>query len=119
MISNNFRRFAMKTRNDVTFDKGSKIIKFNGTVIIDLGPVAGKAKARLYSRLEKDTHGYATVFSIRNTEKPFDFGFLSLSTEGFVTAAIENRVEIEGMLVNEGLEDAYKHIRSPKRNRNE
>jgi len=109
----------METRNDVSFDKGSKIIKFNDTVIIDLGPVTGKAKARVYSKLKEDTLGIATVFSILNTEKPFDFGFLSLSTEGFVTAAIENRVEIEGMLVNEGLEDAYKHIRSPKRNRNE
>jgi hypothetical protein len=109
----------MNMRNDVTFDESNKIIKFNGAVIIDLGPVTGKAKARVYSRLKEDTLGIATVFSIRNAEKPFDFGFLSLSTEGFVTAAIENRVEIEGMLINEGLGDAYRHIWSLKQNRNE
>ena len=107
----------MKKRDTVLFDRSNKIIEFNGAVIIDLGPVAGEAKARLYSKSEDDTLGYDTVFSILNTEKPFDFGFLSLSAEGFVTTAIENRLEIEGMLISEGLEDAYKHIRSRGRKR--
>ena len=102
----------MKKKDIVLFDRSNKIIEFNGAVIIDLGPVAGEAKARLYSKSEDDTLGYDTVFSIRSAGKPFDFGFLSLSPEGLVTAAIENRLEIEGMLVNQGLEDAYKHIRS-------
>jgi len=107
----------MKKRDTVLFDRSNKIIEFNDEVIIDLGPVAGEAKARLYSKSEDDTLGYDTVFSILNTEKPFDFGFLSLSPEGFVTVAIENRLEIEGMLISEGLEDAYKHIWSRGRNR--
>jgi hypothetical protein len=105
----------MKKRDTVLFDRSNKIIEFNGAAIIDLGPVAGEAKARFYSKSEDDTLGYDTVFSIRSTGKPFDFGFLSLSSEGFVTAAIENRLEIEGMLVNQGLEDAYQHIRSKSR----
>jgi hypothetical protein len=100
----------MKRGKSIAFDRTNKIIVFNGAVIIDLRLVAGKAKARLYSKSEDDTIGYDTDFSILNTEKPFDFGFLSLNTEGFVTAAVENRLEIEGMLINEGLKDAYKHI---------
>jgi hypothetical protein len=100
----------MKRGKSIAFDRTNKIIVFNGAVIIDLRLVAGKAKARLYSKSKDDTIGYDTVFSIQNTDKPFDFGFLSLSPEGFVTAAIENRLEIEGMLISEGLDDAYKHI---------
>ena len=106
----------MKKRDTVLFDRGNKIIVFNGAVIIDLGQVAGEANARLYSKSEDDTLGYDTVFSIQSTEKPFDFGFVSLGIEGFITAAIENRLEISGMQVNEGLEAAYTHISSRNRN---
>jgi hypothetical protein len=100
----------MKVRNQVIFNRSKKVINFDGTVIIDLRPVAENAKARLFSKLEKDAFSYDTVFSIQNTEKPFHFGSLLLGTEGFVAAVVENRLEIEGMLVKEGIEDAYKHI---------
>ena len=107
----------MKKRDAVVFDKRSKIIKFNGDVIIDLGPVAEGAKARLYSKSQSDSLCYTTDFSIRDAGKPFDFGFLSLNPEGFVTAAVENRLEIEGMRVNQGLQDAYRYIWSKARGR--
>lgn len=104
----------MKTTTDLVFDRDGRTIRYNGNVIIDFGPVSAGAKARLYSKLDKDTLGYETVFTIREERKPFDLGFLILGTEGFIAAAVENRLEIEGMLIHDGIQEAYREVWSKK-----
>ena len=107
----------MKAKINLIFDRRKKTIEYNGAVIIDVRRVKGKAKARLFSRSEIDTCGYITVFSILKEEKPFDLGFMSLSAKAFVTAVIENRLEIEGMQVSEDIEDAYRNLWQTDRSR--
>ena len=107
----------MKATINLIFDRRKKTIEYNGAVIIDIRRVKGKAKARLFSRSENDICGYTTVFSILQEDKPFDLGFMSLSTKGLVTAVIENRLEIEGMQVSGDIEDAYRNIWPTDRNR--
>lgn len=107
----------MKAKTNLIFDRTKKTIEYNGVVIIDVRQVKTKTNARVFSRSENDTCGYTTVFSIVKEEKPFYLGFMSLSAKGFVTAVIENRLEIEGMRVGEDIEEAYRNIWRTDRSR--
>jgi|GEM_PF-653505 len=100
----------MKKKNTVKFDRANRIITFEGKVIVDLRLIGTPSKARLYSKSGSDATGLSTDFSISETMLPFDFGFFSLGTAGFIAAAIENKLEIDGMLVLNGIEDAYRHV---------
>ena len=100
----------MNKGSDVKFDKDNKVITFKGDVIVDFRSVVTQAKAKLFSKMPGDTYSYEVGFSIRDGNPPFDFGFLSLNVAGFIAAAIENRLQIEGMHLREGIEDAYKYV---------
>lgn len=102
----------MKKTNTVNFDRENRTITFDGEVIIDLKSVVAQTKAKLFSKSDTgtDTEGFYINFSISEGMIPFNFGCFSLGVAGFIAAVIENKLEIKGMNIHDGLEDAYRHV---------
>ncbi len=66
-----------------------------------------QARAVIFSGLTVDFSGYKTNFSFNGSRCPFDFDIISLSPTGLIQAIIENRLEIDGMIVSGNIYKAY------------
>ncbi len=95
------------TKQSLEFIKESKTILFNGQVVVDMSLVPESAKATFFSGVNEDNRGYDTDFRITDSRSPFDLQVASLSLRGFIMAIVKNRLQIEGMIVSESINDTY------------
>lgn len=102
----------MNTKRDtVKYDRNSNIISFNGTTVVDMNLVPETAKATVYSGVSVDAPGFDTVFQVDSTNNaPFDLQVAAFTATGFIRAIVENRLEVEGMVVSDVIEQAYAHL---------
>lgn len=69
------------------------------------------AKATVYSGVVTDLNGYDTRLNVNDTHKPFDLSIVSLAPCGLIKAIVENRLEVEGMVVDQHIHEAYACLR--------
>lgn len=102
----------MKRKHDtVKYDRNSKTISFNGTTIVDMSLVPKTAKATFYSGVTVDFQGFDTAFKFDSTKTLFDLQVAAFSATGFIRAIVENRLEVEGMVVSDVIHQAYAYLR--------
>lgn len=94
----------------VTFDTNSNHISFNGKVIVDFSMVQNSAKATLYSGVSEDLYSFETEFQLTGSNSPFDLKITALSPTGLIRAIVENRLEVEGMVVSKSIEEVYTYL---------
>ncbi|WP_163341012.1 hypothetical protein [Desulfopila sp. IMCC35008] len=94
----------------LNFHADSLTITYKDRVIVDLSNVPKSAKARIYSGYTSDTTGIKTPFNVIDSEQPFDLGFTLLSLQSFLYILVENRLELDGMSVEDDFIEAYCHI---------
>jgi len=99
-------------KSHFNYDREKNTIYFNGTVIVDMSRVPEKAKAVVYSAVTVDLRGFDIEFQINRSSFPFDLKFAALSPVGLIKAIMENRLEVEGMVVSTEIQEAYKKIGS-------
>lgn len=98
----------MNTSDHLIFVKDKGIITYRERTVVDLSKVGPRARARVYSGLISDFQGYETDFSFDHANKPFLLASLRLSVAAFIQAVVENRLEIEGMSVDDTIIDIYR-----------
>ena len=89
-------------------------IQFNDETIIDLSNVSKQASAMLFSASTTDFGGIKTTFSIHDSQIPFSIAAMPFSVSGFIRAVVENRIEIEGMIITPRIMDAYDFVTNRK-----
>ncbi len=95
---------------DLNYDKENMRISFLGDMIVDVSKVPQRAKATIYSVLSSDFEGVKTEFQVNGTQQPFDIKLATLSPTGLIKAIVENRLEVEGMIVSTAIEKAYTYL---------
>lgn len=96
--------------DQLTFNTANLTISFKGKVVIDLTEIPENPSARIYSGLSSDFEGMPTTFSIqRFGQNPFNIGNTRLSLKAFLYSLVENRVEVEGMIIHDNLMEVYSH----------
>jgi len=98
-------------RDTVKYDRNSNTISFKGTAIIDMSLVPETAKATFYSGVTIDFQGFDTVLKFDSTKMPFDLQVAAFNATGFIRAIVENRLEVEGMVVSNVIQKAYEYLR--------
>lgn len=98
----------MNTFNSqLIFHTGSSTITYKDRVIVDLSNVPKSAQAKIYAGYTTDTAGINTSFKVIDSEQSFDLGFTILSLQSFLCILVENRLELEGMRVEDTVIEAY------------
>jgi hypothetical protein len=98
----------MDASEHLLFIKDKGIITYQDRLAVDLSKVRPRAKARAYSGLTSDFQGYETDFSVDDANKPFQLASLRLSVSAFIQAVVENRLEIDGMCIDDSIIDIYR-----------
>ncbi len=98
------------TKKQLAFNIENLTVTFDNNVIIDLNGVPHPAEAKLYSGVTSDFKGIDLAFEVVDSTNPFHLCFTKLTVTGFVLALIENRLELEGMVVDERILEAYDYI---------
>lgn len=98
----------MNTSDHLIFIKDKGVITYQDRVVVDLSNIRYQAKAWAYSGLTSDFQGYETDFSVDDGKKPFQLASLRLSVAAFIQAVVENRLEIDGMFVDDSIIDIYR-----------
>ncbi len=96
--------------NEIAFSQNDRVITVNGSEVINLKHVPEKAKAIIYSKVDSEYSGCETSLAFENSRSPFDFTFFKLTPAGLIAAVKENRLEIDGMIIHETLDEAYAHL---------
>lgn len=94
----------------VIFDAQNSHLSFDGKVIVDLSKVQDCAKATLYSGVTADFTGFETEFQMNASNYPFDLRITTLSPTGLIKAIVENRLEVEGMVVSTFIQEVYSYL---------
>ncbi len=97
-------------RDTVRYDSNSNTISINGTTIVDMSLVPETAKVTFYSGVTTDFQGFDTVLKFDNTNTPFDLQVAAFSVTGFIRAIVENRLEVEGMVVCDVIHQVYTNL---------
>jgi hypothetical protein len=98
---------TMNTSDHLIFIKDKGVITYQDRVIVDLSNIRHQAKAWAYSGLTSDFQGYETDFLVDDGKKPFQLASLRLSVAAFIQSVVENRLEIDGMFVDDSIIDIY------------
>lgn len=94
----------------LAYDREKAAVIYRGKTVISLAGVDGQAPARIYSSISADAGGMETRFAITASTKPFQIDESSLSVNGLLRAVVENRFEVEGMLVSETIGEVYSQL---------
>ncbi len=96
--------------DDFNYDQENKNISFDGDIVVDVSQVPQQAKATIYSGVTADFDGFETEFQVNASKRPFDLKITTLSPTGLIKAIVENRLEVEGMLVSNAIQRAYTYL---------
>lgn len=95
---------------DLKFRRDNSTVVYKDKVMVDLSKVQQNAQAKIYSGVTADFQGTPTRFAIDGSLRPFNIQMTSLSPKGLVLAIVENRLEVDGMVVDENIQDAYEFL---------